>query len=36
LLALLDEVKVVKSFPFVRYFELLAKIVVTDATGVSD
>ena len=35
-LALLHEVKVVKSFPFVCYFELPGKIVVTDATGVND
>jgi hypothetical protein len=35
-LALFHEVQIVEAFPFVCCPELLGKIVVTDATGVSD
>ena len=33
LFAFLDKIYVVKTFPFIRSFQLLGKAIVTDASG---
>jgi hypothetical protein len=36
LFAFLDEINLIQTFPLIRSFQLLSKIIVTDASGIDN